>query len=116
MISGYFTDKDKHVIVDSVYRTSNALERMQGLLEKPLQTNEGLLITPCASVHTFFMRYNIDLVYLDRQFTIKKLVENLSPWKMSACPSASMTLELPANQITRLGLLTGRQLFWNTHD
>jgi len=117
VISGFLVDENNQVLLEHVFRTSNVWERARGLLGKrPITDNEGLLIDPCSSVHTFFMNYSIDLVYLDRQFTIKKLVHAIKPWRMSACHTASMTLELPANMITRLNLQTEMQLIWSTND
>ena len=113
MITGFLADENNQVLLEQVYRTSNVWERTRGLLGKrPITDNEGLLIDPCSSVHTFFMNYSIDLVYLDSQFTIRKLVHAVRPWRMSA----SMTLELAANMITRLNLQTEMQLIWSTND
>ena len=57
-------------------------------------------ISPCESVHTFFMRFAIDLVYLDRQQRVKKVRSNVGPWRLSACFSAHSVLELPVGTIT----------------
>ena len=64
-----------------------------------LAPGEGLWIVPCESVHTFFMRFPIDLVYLDRKNKIKKLRSAVGPWRLSACLSAYSVLELPAGTI-----------------
>jgi len=58
-----------------------------------------LWIVPCESVHTFFMRFPIDLVYLDRKHRIKKVRSAVGPWRLSACLSAHSILELPAGTI-----------------
>jgi uncharacterized membrane protein (UPF0127 family) len=74
--------------------------RNRGLLgRKGLARGEGLWIVPCESVHTFFMQFPIDLVYLDRNNRIKKLRADVAPWRMSACLSAFSILELPAGTI-----------------
>jgi uncharacterized membrane protein (UPF0127 family) len=57
---------------------------------------EGLWIAPCESVHTFFMRFPIDLVYLDRKLKVKKVRHSVGAWRMSACFAAQSVLELPA--------------------
>jgi uncharacterized protein len=64
-----------------------------------LPQGEGLWIAPCESVHTFFMRFAIDLVYLDREHKVKKVRSNVGPWRLSACFSAHSVLELPAGTI-----------------
>jgi len=74
--------------------------RRRGLLGRDgLERGEGLWIAPCESVHTFFMRFPIDLVYLDRERRIKKARSAVGPWRLSACLSAHSILELPAGTI-----------------
>lgn len=71
--------------------------RRKGLLGREgLLPGEGLWIVPCESVHTFFMRFPIDLVYLDRNNRIRKVRSGVGPWRMSACWSAHSVLELAA--------------------
>ena len=75
-------------------------KRRKGLLGRDgLAAGEGLWIAPCESVHTFFMRFPIDLVYLDREKRIKKTRSAVGPWRLSACLSAHSILELPAGTI-----------------
>ena len=74
--------------------------RRKGLLgRESLLPGEGLWIAPCESVHTFFMRFPIDLVYLDRENRIKKVRSSVGPWRLSACLTAHSILELPAGTI-----------------
>lgn len=74
--------------------------RRKGLLGRDsLLSGEGLWIAPCESVHTFFMRFAIDLVYLDRKQQVKKVKNEVAPWRMSACWSAHSVLELPVGTI-----------------
>ncbi|MGB7264595.1 MAG: DUF192 domain-containing protein [Terracidiphilus sp.] len=74
--------------------------RRKGLLGREgLGHGEGLWITPCESVHTFFMKFPIDLVYLDRQHTVKKVRSSVGPWRLSGCLTARSVLELPAGTI-----------------
>lgn len=74
--------------------------RRKGLLGREgLSPGEGLWIAPCESVHTFFMRFPIDLVYLDRKNRIRKVRSAVGPWRMSVCLAAHGVLELPAGTI-----------------
>jgi uncharacterized membrane protein (UPF0127 family) len=74
--------------------------RSKGLLgRESLSDGGGLWICPCEAVHTFWMRFPIDLVYLDRKNRIRKLVSALPPWRLSACLSAHSVLELPSGTI-----------------
>lgn len=79
--------------------TTSATRRKGLLGRNGLSAGEGLWIAPCESVHTFFMRFPIDLVYLDRQLRVKKVRHSVGPWRMSACLSAHSILELPAGTI-----------------
>jgi uncharacterized membrane protein (UPF0127 family) len=75
-------------------------KRNKGLLGRDgLASGEGLWIVPCESVHTFFMRFPIDLVYLDRKNKVKKVRSAVGAWRLSACLSAHSVLELPAGTI-----------------
>jgi hypothetical protein len=75
-------------------------KRNKGLLgRKALAAGGGLWIVPCESVHTFFMQFSIDLVYLDRNNTVRKVRESVPPWRLSACLSAHSILELPSGVI-----------------
>lgn len=76
-------------------------KRSKGLLGRAgLGAGEGLWIVPCESVHTFFMRFPIDLVYLDRKNKVKKVRSNVGPWRISACLSAHSVIELPAGTVS----------------
>jgi len=82
--------------------------RRKGLLGRDcLAPGEGLWIVPCEAVHTFWMRFSIDLVYLNRKNQIRKLRSDVPPWRLSACFSAHSVLELAPGTIrntqTQLG-------------
>ena len=78
----------------------NGAKRNKGLLgRKGLSPGEGLWILPCESVHTFGMKFSIDLVYLDRQHRIRKVRSGVPPWRISACLSAHSVIELPSGTI-----------------
>lgn len=77
-------------------------QRRRGLLGRDsLPPGGGLWIIPCESVHTFFMRFPIDLIYLDRKNGIRKVRSDVGAWRLSACLSAHSVLELPAGTIRR---------------
>jgi uncharacterized membrane protein (UPF0127 family) len=78
----------------------SASTRNKGLLGRErLAPGEGLWIRPCEAVHTFWMRFPIDLVYLDRKNRIRKLCGAVQPWRLSACLTAHSVLELPSGTI-----------------
>jgi uncharacterized membrane protein (UPF0127 family) len=56
-------------------------------------------IIPCEAIHTFFMQFAIDLVYLDRKMRVKKVRDSVRPWRISICLSAHSVIELPEGTI-----------------
>ena len=94
---------------------SRFLPRLRGLLARPpLRTEpvvEALLITRCPSVHTLFMRYAIDVAYLDTGGAVVRCVDRLVPWRASfGGRRAAYALELPAGSLARLGIRPGHRL------
>lgn len=90
-------------------------ERNKGLLgRESLPPGGGLWIIPCEAVHTFWMRFPIDLVYLDRKKRIRKLVNGVPPWRLSGCLLAHSVLELPAGTIRNTKTEQGDTLEFST--
>jgi hypothetical protein len=88
------------VLATSLEVADSGPKRNKGLLgRKQLAHGEGLWIIPCESVHTFFMQFPIDLVYLDRNHRIKKIRNSVPAWRLSACLSAHSIIELPAGTV-----------------
>ena len=76
-------------------------KRNKGLLGRDsLAQGEGLWIIPCEAVHTFAMRFPIDLVYLDRNRRIKKIRHAVPPWRLSGRLTAHSIIELPPGTIS----------------
>ena len=74
--------------------------RRRGLLGRHhLESGGGLWIVPCEAIHTFGMRFPIDLVYLDRHLRVVKVCSNLPPRRLSACLSARSVLELASGTV-----------------
>jgi len=88
------------------------LTRFAGLMfRKKLPPATGLFLAPCNSVHMCFMRFAIDVVYLDKEFNIIKVEKNLKPWiGLSMCSKAWATLEMTAGEAERCGCEVGRKL------
>ena len=86
-------------------------KRRVGLLKHTrLEPGTGLWITPCESVHTFFMKFPIDLIYLDKKRIVRKVRHAVPAWRLSACLTAHSILELPAGTIKASGTLPGDEL------
>jgi uncharacterized protein len=92
-------------------------KRRTGLLKHTrLEPGEGLWIVPCPSVHTFFMKFPIDLVYLDKKRKVRKVRHAVGPWRLSACLMADSVLELPAGTAARTGTVPGDELAIEKRD
>ncbi len=86
-------------------------KRRVGLLKhKGLGPGEGLWIVPCESVHTFFMKFPIDLVYLDKKRRVRKVRSAVPAWRLSLCLTAHSILELPAGIAKETGTQPGDEL------
>ena len=102
-------------VVPRVWRAATPWQRARGLLgRKPLARSaaEGMVIEPCASVHTFWMGYALDLVFLDRADRVLGLCEDVLPWRTRSRRGARKTLELHAGSLRTLGLQIGDELTW----
>lgn len=75
--------------------------RMIGLMFKEkLENADGLLINPCNSIHTCFMRYSLDVVFINKDNRVVKIIRDLKPWRMTGLYfEAKKTLELPAGKL-----------------
>jgi len=88
------------IVASAADIADTSAKRRVGLLKKDkLESGEGLWITPCESVHTFFMKFAIDLVYLDRKKRVRKVRHAVPPWRISGCLAAHSVLELPAGAV-----------------
>ena len=84
---------------------------MRGLLGRSeLPVGEGLLLKPCRSVHMFFMRFPLDVVFLDRELSVVGVAAGLRPWRMAARRGAKAVLELPSGEAARRGIGRGERL------
>jgi uncharacterized protein len=104
-------DGNGSVVCERCTVADTMLARMRGLLgRKQLPSGEGILLRPCPSVQTFFMRFPLDVVFLDRDGVVLKIVENLKPWRSAGARRAHAALELPAGEAARVGIRVGDRL------
>lgn len=91
---------------------TNFVDRGIGLLKKNnLEEQEGLWIHRCNSIHTFFMKFPIDCIFLDKNLVVQDLVENISPWQV-VLPrwNSRSVIELKSGIIKKFQLKKGDQL------
>lgn len=98
-------------VVNQGWKASSFLSRLKGLLgTQNLHEGHGLFIPKCKQVHTFFMKYPIDVLFLDSKNKIVKS-ETLAPWKISSLSlKAASVLELPAGYAQKHQLTNGETL------
>ena len=90
----------------------SAIPRMIGLLGRDsLAPGDGLVLTPCNSIHTIGMRFAIDVVFVDSRGRVRKIVRNLSPWRMAISPLSRATIELSAGALAPEALSVGDRLY-----
>lgn len=89
------------VISNDILIAERTVDRMIGLMfREKLVGADGLLIDPCTSIHTFFMRYNLDIVFLNSKNQVIKIIRDMKPWRMTRIYfTARQTLEMPAGKL-----------------
>jgi len=104
--------RDRDLVIASrceVAESSRA--RTVGLLGRDgLGEEEGLWISPCNSIHTWFMRFAIDVLFLDQDNVIVRVAEEIVPFRMRLKRGARSVLELPAGRAARVGVQTGEKV------
>src|SRR5688572_24261359 len=100
------------LLADRVIVASRHLDRAIGLLSRSrLDPGEGLLIMPCRGVHTWGMRFAIDVVALDRTGHVIDTVAGMKPWRMRLPKRGEHSvLELPAGTLARCATLRGHRV------
>ena len=94
------TTKNTELAVD-VLAADSLLLRMKGLLgRKEFRLDQAIILKPCNSIHTFFMHFPIDVLFLDRSNSIVGIIENMKPYRISKIYlKAYYAIELPAGTI-----------------
>ena len=86
-------------------------ERRKGLLGRDsLDPAAALVISPCSSIHTMFMRFPIDVIFVDRDGRAVRIVKDLAPWRI-AVARAHAVIELPAGSLGKRDIKVGDELY-----
>ena len=101
--------KGKEIIASRVIKANNFLSRLFGLIiRKKLKDKEGFLIENCSSIHTFWMRYSIDVIFLDKKNLVLAIYHNIKPFRATSFISnAYYALELKSGTIEKTSLEVG---------
>ncbi len=86
--------------------------RLKGLIgQRGLDPGEGLVIVPCKGVHMWFMRFPIDVVYVDKYGNVVDVDENLRPWSIGRPrPSSRFVVELPVGTVAKTATEPGDRI------
>ena len=105
--------EDGRVVAESVVVADSTGRRLRGLLgKKELPSGHAVLLRPAWSIHTAFMRFPIDVVFLDADQIVIKIVPNLPSFKTASCRGAREVVELRAGECERRGLALGDRVAW----
>ncbi|MFC1632394.1 DUF192 domain-containing protein [Candidatus Omnitrophota bacterium] len=100
----------KETVVAQEGRIATSLgQRMKGLLGRDgLAADQALVLKPCTSIHTCFMRFTIDVLFLDKRMRVVKLIHSIPPFRLSAIAwTSQMAIELPAGKLAKTNTQLG---------
>jgi uncharacterized membrane protein (UPF0127 family) len=101
------------VVCNTCHLADKPHTRLRGIIGwKGMRRGEGMLIRPTFSIHTMFVRFPIDAVFLDKEMTVVSIVHELKPWRFAGARKAKSVLELAAGECRRLGIERGDRLGW----
>ncbi len=103
--------QDGRVVCEHLLVAARPLRRMRGLLgRRSLPGNEGILLRPAGSIHTFFMRFPIDVIFLDGDLVVVGVEREIQPWRLASQRGAKSVVELAAGECARRGVAVGDRL------
>ena len=105
--------EDGRIVCERVVVADRAHRRMRGLLgRRYLREGEGMVLRPGWSIHTAFMRFPIDAVFLDADQVVIKIESEVGPWRTVSCRGAREVVELAAGECRRRSLAVGDRVAW----
>jgi uncharacterized membrane protein (UPF0127 family)/CheY-like chemotaxis protein len=105
--------EDGRVVCERCVVADRAMRRMRGLLGRSgIQPGEGMVLRPAWNVHTAFMRFPIDVVFLDSDQVVIRIERAVAPWRTVSCRGAREVVELAADECERRGLEVGDRVAW----
>jgi uncharacterized membrane protein (UPF0127 family) len=100
--------RDGRLVADFVMTTPDSAARRKGLLGRAsMPEGTALIVAPTNAIHTFFMQFAIDVVFVSRNGRVVKTVRDLGPWRIAAALRAAAAIELPAGTLARVHLRRG---------
>ena len=110
----YSPHNDNVLVAARVFKADNFFSRLGGLIfRQQLKENEALLLTGCKSIHTMFMRYPIDVLFLSSEGKIISIIKNIRPWRFTPFMSmADSVLELRSGVLEKIALEEGERIIF----
>jgi len=109
--------EDGRIVCDSVTVADSTLRRMRGLLgRRTLPSGQGVVLRPAWSIHTAFMRFPIDVVFVDAEQVVMRVEHSLRSFKTASCRGAREVVELAAGECERRGLAPGDRIAWASRN
>jgi hypothetical protein len=105
-------ERTRKLVAEHVEVADTRRARRRGLLGRThLADGDALILIPCFTVHTAFMRFAIDLIFLDRDGCVVQTVSRLQPWRMALAWRARSVIELPAGRLECCEVETGDRVY-----
>jgi uncharacterized membrane protein (UPF0127 family) len=104
-------ETDRSAVCERCLVADRMTSRMRGLLgRRALAPGDGMVIRPAPSIHTFFMRFPIDAIFLARNGDVLKVANEVKPWRIRSARNAHAVLELAAGEAKVRNVSTGDRL------
>ena len=104
-------DRTGVVLADRLIPAFDSAARRTGLLQHgELPEGSAMIIAPSNAIHTFFMKFPIDVAFVGRDGVVRKIREGVAPWRMSAALRAYAVIELRAGALGRANTAIGDTL------
>jgi uncharacterized membrane protein (UPF0127 family) len=97
-------------IVSRLSAAVDSASRRKGLLGRSGLDDEALVIAPCNAVHTFFMQFALDILFVDRDGRVRRIAEDVKPWRITGSLRAFATIECAAGTLARSRTRRGHRL------
>ncbi len=105
------------VLATHVEIACDSRSRRRGLLGRDrLETGHALVIAPCGAIHTWFMRFAIDVLFVAKDGRVVKCAHDVKPWRMAVALTAHAAIETPAGTLRRCGAQPGDRLVLECAD
>ena len=104
--------RHEHVVAREIETAFDRKARNRGLLGRWSLADDGaLILAPCNSIHTFFMRFAIDVVFVDRDGRVRRARPSLRPWRIQAAFRAFAVIEFASGALERSDTRAGDRLY-----